>query len=257
MSEVVFVKPRHIYHSYQDYWRLVELNNYAWCYEDEMNAQDESKVYILTWFGAQGDGWQGAKAHIIVWNLEWHQPDHDLPGVKEWWSPDAAFARQNNWRYVPCGSDTRLNPHPNVRRPRGYDVALMMYRDPHRRAHLIWQMQQRGLKIAPDGWDINRHRSLQTSRVQVHIHQHEQIRAVSPLRFAVAAAYQLPIITETLEDSGILSECLLQADYAHLPNAVVDHLGRNRVSMLHACATLLHVQLCHHHTFTKCIQAAL
>src|SRR5262249_31843084 len=149
------------YGSYFDFWRLVELAGYGWVYEDEIDLFNSSNCYILTWFGCQSDFHPDKTARLICWNLEWNNGTV-LPGV-EYWSPDAWYARQNGWKYVPVGSHPRLNQgalYTYTSQANLYDVTLQMYRDPERRAHIIHRMRDAGLQIAPDGWDLTRHLSL-------------------------------------------------------------------------------------------------
>lgn len=258
MNNVIFVKPRHDYGSYRDYWRLVELAGYGWCFEDEIDIYDKSKCYIFTWFGVQSDFAPDAQARLICWNLEWAN-NPILPNV-EYWSPDAWYAAQNNWHYVPVGShrDLRDGFYPPVEELlKLFDVTLQMYRDPQRRAHLIHRMRDAGLQIAPDGWGEIRHAYLMQSKCLVHIHQFHDNNSVSPLRFALAAAYHLPVISESLSDAGILKNSVIQSPYHDLPDTVLRYLKPERAGDLQRYADALHTRLVQQYTFKTVIEAAL
>lgn len=254
---IIFVKPRHDYGSYQDYWTLVNLAGYRWVYEDEIDIHNAAHCYIFTWFSCQSDFAPDAKARLICWNLEWAN-NPILPNV-EYWTPDAGYAAQQGWHYVPVGSDKRLRLGSLAGEDDAklYDVTLQMYRDPQRRAHIIHRMRDAGLQIAPDGWNEQRHHSLMHSRCQVHIHQFDDNPAISPLRLAVAAAYHLPVISEALTNAGILKNTVIQSPYHDLPTSVVDYLKPERAADLQRFADALHTRLCQQYTFKCVIEAAV
>lgn len=263
---VIFVRTRHNYVSMQDYYRLAELAGYPIVYDDEMQLDNPAHCYILSWFSTQSPFPDDVKARLICWNLEWADVPI-LPGV-EYWSPDKAYAEQHDWRYVPVGSDARL--FDGVRYASGgvdihipgmdfkiYDVTLQMYRDVLRRASLIKRIRDGGITIAPDGWNEQRHHALLHSRVQVHIHQHDNQHVVSPLRFAVAAAYRLPIITERLHSAGAFDGLVIQSSYDGLPECLNEYLSPARRIALHEYGAALHEKLCHELTFQKVVESSV
>jgi hypothetical protein len=254
MSNVIFVQPRHNYGTYQDYFRLVELSGYRWLYEDEIDLSS-TNTYILTWFGVQSAFSLDTKARLICWNLEWANVPV-FPNV-EYWTPDAWFALKNGWKYVPVGSHKALYCDDYRTHLQIYDVALQMYRDPLRRAHMIHRFRDAGLKIAPDGWQEVRHRSLMQSRCMVHIHQLEDNQTISPLRFALAAAYRLPVISESLTNVGILRDCVVESPYHDMPEAIIEWLKPNRSAELQRKADALYTRLVEQYSFRTVVEAAL
>ena len=76
MAEITFVKTRHVYDSYTDFWRLVELSGFPTIYYDEMDLR-QSGVFIIS--PTNGSVEQHLEnhvndfprnAHLILWNLE-------------------------------------------------------------------------------------------------------------------------------------------------------------------------------------------
>ncbi len=293
MPNVIFCRPRHKYESYTDYWRLVELSDYPIIYIDEIDPQSDN-TYILTPLnGEWQDGWQDPCAQIILWDLEWHLPN---PGIAEWnesvWRPGVArvFA-SDKWYAEKIGAEyVLLGSHPNLvgywaaslgdgvlekswfppegsraftpaqeaeRRKGKYDIALMAYLSP-RRSPIKSQLEQMGLKIAPNAWGLERDRALTESRAMLHIHQHDDVATVAPQRWALAAAYKLPLITEGVEDSGLFDfSHALSTDYNNLASIAHDFIRRHDPRTLETYGTALHQFLCVEHTFRKCVEAAL
>lgn len=265
MSEVIFCKTRYQdigYHSYSDFWRLVELAGYPVIYVDELDAQSDN-IYILTplndeWLA----GWQSPRARIIhyelEWRTDWRAEVNEPPGVAEVWVCDKHYAEHIGAKYVPMGSDERLNEARSYRHDwnneTNYDVALMAYRDPPRRQIIIQELRDRQLSIAPNAWKIERSSYLMSSRTMVHIHQTEQSNGIAPLRWCLAAAHRLPIISETVPDRGIFGYThMMTADYHYLAGFVKQALGDHY--LLSDYASALHSLLCHEWTFRRCIEA--
>jgi hypothetical protein len=252
VAEIIFVQTRHWYGSYQDYWKLVELSGFPSIYDDQMDLDDPNHCYIITWFCAQVDRFAGAKARVICWNLEWAN-DPILPGV-EYWSPDAAYAAQNGWKYVPVGSDRRLKlSGDDAERGEMFDVALMMYRDVNRRRTAILRLHESRLTIAPNEWAEARDYYMRQSRCMVHIHQLDHISAVSPLRFALAAAYAMPIISEELSNPGLFSSVIIESSYDAMADTVHDWLLPTRRVALQYYGSRLQMLLCQDYTFKDAV----
>lgn len=253
---VIFVKPRHFYGTYVDYFRLVELAGYPVIYEDEMDLSNPEHCYILSWFSAQSPFPDDIKARLICWNLEWADVPI-LPGV-EYWSPDKWYAEQHDWKYVPVGSDSQLRfDYPRFVTMPLYDVTLQMYRDVQRRASLIRRIKDCGITVAPDGWGFQRAHSMDASRIQLHIHQHDSQHVVSPLRFAVAASWRMPIITERLNDAGIFNRVVIQSTYDGLPDCLTEYLSPSRRATLHEFGASLHQRLCIDMPFKKVVESSV
>lgn len=264
-SDIVFAKTRHFYQSYSDYYRLVELAGYPVCYVDEIAADDASKCYIFSPLnGETQQGWPDAKASIIHLDLEYHLP---APGVEQWnvsvrppgvsrvWIPDPWLARYHNAEYVILGSDPRLNPEPERREPKTYDVAFVGYRDVYRRQVILQQLAALGVTIAPNGWGNERHEALLRSSAYLQIHQWDNIPAISPQRWCVAAAYKLPVISEKLADNGAFGYShMLTSEYKYLAEFVQLWTRRNDPRGLENFGLALYSFLCEEHTFRKTIE---
>lgn len=263
MSNIIFARTRTPYDSYQDFFRLVELSEFPLIYVDEIPREGvRDNVYIIT--PANGEWQHGIEtdAKVIHWQLEWCTHPNDSPnsppGTTETWSHDAWQARNIGARYVPIGSHPNLVHAPlNGPQVLEYDVALLSYMS-YRRQVVAHEMETRGMRLAPNGWAAERHYILTRSKALVHIHQHDAIPGVAALRLALAAAYKMPVITETCADYGIFGQGdLLRADYGWLAEAAQQWVCRNDAKMLEEYGQSLHHTLCEVHTFRKCIEAAL
>lgn len=277
MSDVIFVKTRHQgewvtdengnvvyrggYQSYSDYFRLAELAGYPICYVDEIDAYDASKTYIITPLNDEWlKGWPDAKAQIIHHEAEWRtdwRADVDEPlGVSRVWHIDPYMGKQKGFEYVPVGSDDRLNEASgNYHSIKQYDVAIMSYQT-HRRQVITAQLENMGLRLsALDSlWGNRRSQTLTQSYCMVHTHQNDNAPGIASLRWAIAAAHRLPMITETVRDRGIFGySCMVQSDYEYL-SAFTAHMLKDRVQ-LQEYGEALHNLLCIENTFRKVIES--
>ena len=271
MPSVIFCRPRHDYESYSDLYRLIALSGYPLIYIDEIDP-DSDDTFIITILNDEWPyGWPEATAQIILYDLEWHVPIGDLqewnqsiwrPGVARVWAADKWYATQISTRerivkYVPLGSHPGLGYGEDVD-DLLYDVALMAYLGPRRRSAVVHQLQQRGLTIAPNAWGAERHRILSNSRAMVHIHQWDNVPGIAAQRWAMAAAYKLPLITETVQDAGILDHThMISGDYGLLASLAQTWLRRNEAQILASYGERLYQLLCVEHTFRKSVEAAL
>ena len=258
MTEPTFVRTRHVYDSYETIVTLAQLSGYDLCYPDEIDAYDASKCYIILTRNGEfnENGFPDAASRLIHWNLEWdaYPP---LAGVNETWSADKWFASTIGARYVPIGSHRNLNCQPDATLPHEYDAALLAYLGPYRRGWLVNQLAEH-IRIAPNAWNPERDTILRKSRSMLNIHQREGVNAVAAQRFALAAAYRLPVITETLADSGIFDHTtIMQADYGNMVEFAQMWLCRNDGHMLQEWGFALYDKLCVERTFRKLVDAAL
>lgn len=263
MDEVVFARPRHTYGSYSDFWRLVELSGFPIIYMDEIDA-DSDNIYIFStpdthWHdGTYHQGYPGARARMICYNLEWYA-DVDyraIPGV-EIWSPDKWWAEKIGAKYVPMGSHGGLCHEDGLDWAKVYDVATL-WAPSFRRYVGRGQLISHGINIAPDGWGQARHELLSQSRCMVTVHQKDGLATVAPQRWCLAAAYGLPMITETLADSGIFTATYrLMCDLEYLGQFVQTWLAPENANALADYGHGLHQLLCERYTFRKGIEAAL
>lgn len=266
MSDVIFCATDFYlqggYRSYVDFFHLVKLAGYPIIPVSQIDPDSDNTFIFTPANGETVNGWPNARANIILWQLEWMLTDeHNTPpGVTCVWASDAGFAKANGFEYVPMGSDDRLNVvDANVYSGKSfekpYDVSLLSYQT-GRRQVITQQLQQHGVGLAPVSglWEWPRSIALLQSHAMVHVHQHDHIQTVAPLRWALAAAHRLPMITETIADRGIFGYgCMVQADYEFLAAFTANMLKDKR--LLADYASALHGLLCEEYTFKKVIEA--
>lgn len=271
MVNPIFCRTRHTYESYTDFWRLVELSGFPCIYVDQIEPDSDNTYIVTPLNGEWNEGWQDPRATIILWDLEWrleglpvdymgtNAPGINVSGISRIWASDKRYAEQIGAEYVPLGSHAGL-AHGYIDNgvQKVYDVALLAYLGPPRRAQMVGRLQSAGIVIAPNGWGQERHNYLQASRAMLHIHQHDGIQTVAPQRWALAAAYGLPLITETLIDRGIFGNSnMLMCNYEHLPEFVRMWTLRNEARILEDFGRALHQLLCVERTFRGNVEAAL
>lgn len=245
------------YDSYDDFWRLVELCGYEIISIDDIEADNPEATYIITPInGNVKSGWPNAKARIILWNMEWTAKTGAIPGVAEIWASDRYFAHKTGARFVPVGSHPDLVAVRNTPQAAVWDVAVLAYRGPHRRGHILEQLDKRGFSLAPDGWGEARDAVLRQSRVLVHIHQHEAWPCVPVLRFAFAASAWIPVVAERCQDAlpYVAGRDYMAADYDRLP-AVVERFLNDGYSGDFAAS--MYQTACATHRFDLNVAAAL
>lgn len=256
----IIAYPRHVYESYHDLRRLVELAAFPVCFVDEIDPAAAGKVYILpiqnSEVDAAGKHWHNAKARIIRWLFEWERYP-DVPGIEETWCSDPWWSEQINARYVPLGSDKRLrDTNPGKGAEIEYDAAYMGYMIPRREQ--IWhELQVAGVKLSPvSAWGDTRDKVLNSSRVYLQVHQRPEARTIAPLRVVVAAAYRLPYITETVESRGILYHNLMTCAYSFIPQ-FVRNWTKEPSTQLADLGHSLHRTLCYDHPFDQTVLNSL
>lgn len=262
MTNIIFADTRHNYHnwtggwgSYTDFWKLVELSGFPTCYVDEIDTASDN-VYIFAVKNGEITGWPSDRARVIHWNLEQFSYE-PTPGVSETWVSDAAFAAQGGGKYVLMGSHDGLVMEDKIPPVREFDVIPLSYMT-HRRQVIVNRLTNLGLKVAPNGWDEIRHFYLRASSAMLHIHQNDDKPYVAPQRFALAAAYKLPVISEMLADRGCFGYSnVLTSDFANLAEFTQMWTCRNEHAMLEDYGLALHSLLCKQYTFRKCVEAAL
>lgn len=231
MTEIVFAKPVHKYDSYYDFYRLAELSGFPIISVSDI---DITRDYIVITAPMNGDYkehfvgnlaiWEATGeitggqlmrqkqsglprlAHLIVWNLERPSGSGSVgqyaADSKSWidnrfcdevWVSDPSMADETMLRYVTLGSDYGLgepaweNKH--------YDFTHMSVTIP-RRVHIYKEFNNIGPNCWP--WDEpSRDEVLKASKFALNVHQ-DNFPFSEPLRFALFAAYGLPVISERL-----------------------------------------------------------
>lgn len=259
MRQVVFAHPRHIYDSYTDYRALSKLD-FETCFYNEIDLSREA-VYIVSPFNGElppAVAYQKSivpekdrKARVVYWNLE--RPDHPgfmkepgepmervmarvvdecLAVVDFVWISDRSLAKLDpRLIYVIMGSNKALAEAAG--RPYEWDLCHMSYVH-GRRDDMVRKLEAAGLNIGPNGFGEARAKVLSASRMMVNIHQREPLRPYAPLRFNLAAAYGLPIVTETLDDPYPLvpGQSVFMADFGAPLVELVRDLVKNRTEEL-------------------------
>lgn len=261
MANLYFCKTRHHYDSYSDLWALVDLSGFDTCYVDEIDPGSSNTYICPVLNGEWHHGWQQhVRAQIILWDLEWRiAPDVDFagvipPGVQRVWASDKWYADQIDAEYVLLGSHPGLKLDADSDNAGGWDTTFMAYMNGRRNA-VQGDLLRAGISIAAPAWNPERHQRLMNTRAMLHVHQHESINTVAPLRFALAAAYAIPLISETCHDPAGFRGRVLFSDYDYMADytrmalrheAVMENYGRD-----------LYQHLCIESTFRKCVEAAL
>lgn len=249
----IFIAPRQVYPSYSDFWTLVQLSGYEVLYADEINPGDTQATYIFSGPEDIPDltGWQ---ARTVFWQLEYagdYTEQANIRSADYVWSSDPHHAAQTDSRYVLLGSHRGLNPSLD-RGSNRYDVTMLAYMTDRRRR---LQAELDELNWSPDypGHDgEGRHDVLRTSRLMLHAHQHDEA-ALTPLRFALAAAYRLPVIAEAVPDSGNYLGKVQFAPYGDLPT----HARRFLSGEMPLSGDKLYQWLCEDYTFYDGVEEAL
>lgn len=256
MSDPIFALPRYDYASYRDLYALIGLSGFQTCYTDEIDPASDN-TYICTMLNGEipADGWQGRRARILLYDLEWHL-DGVPPIFDEVWVGDAWYARQIGARYVPMGSHPDLRPNADSTWHERYDVAYIGYiNGVARRERMRQRLRENGVKVSPTGaWGDDRHRILSNSAVYLNVHQWDNIPTLPPLRMVIAAAYALPVVSETVADAGLFEGRILQLHYNWVAETL-PHVLHDKPTM-EMCGHL-HQLLCVDRTFRKSIEAAL
>jgi len=273
-NKLIFLRPRHDYGSYRDLYSLIKLSGYPLQYVDEADY-DSDNLYIFS--SPQADWWTNFplshKARIVYYDFEFYD-DFDprkVPSGIELWSADPAYAKHHAIKYVMLGSHPLLAGYADgdlwVTQYTG-DIHLGKIYDTILLAHMTWRRQQiqgqmidLGLTVAPnEGLSGSyRHEILSNTRAMVHVHQRDNWKRQAPQRFALAAAYHMPLFSEAVIDMGLLNlSHVFYSDHDNLAQHVSIWIGRpNDVNILNTYTQALHQLLCHQYTFKKVIEAAV
>ena len=233
MNSVVFVYPRVEYPSYTDYRRLVQCSGFESCFGDQMDP-GRNCTYVISpiWSSDFSDCVSGIArlprcARMIWWFLErpiffGPRPENEMAdimlgrGFDEVWLSDRYFYNRlpadPRFRFVPVGSDEVLAS--GVSSAKLYDFChlSLIY---GRRDSLYRRLPG---TLAPNGFGAERDRILQASRFMLNVHQDED-PVLEGLRFAVAAANRIPLISESCGDPFpfVEGEDFLSVPYHDLP----------------------------------------
>jgi len=266
--KITFVKTRHHYDSYIDFWRFVELSEFPTIYVDELDVS-QNGVFIVAPINGEWrphiDNQANKKrnAHLIHWNLE--RPSGSAGSIGQYaadgrelqanryidniWHSDRRLATETGQEFIVLGSDERLAIEgDNTKRYVFCHLSALT----DRRKRIIDQFDQ--ASIGPNSWDNERAAVLRQSKYALNIHQ-DNHPYMEPLRLALYAAYGLPIISESLIDSYPLvdGEHIITAAYNEIPKRLRIESGENyghSLPMGERCKQLL----CHDYNFKKMVE---
>lgn len=228
---IIFARTRHNYDSYMDFWKLVELSGFKWVWLDEIEPESEN-TYIFTPHNGQllelvagwGPRWTERKCKAVWWCLE--RPDGNaVPFVQavdsvqgqvdaSWVSDEYVATLHPKLTYVVLGSHEGLRESaPET--DKTFDFAHMSYAW-GRRADLYATMRARGLVEAPNAFGAERSKILGRTKIMVNAQQYET-PVVAPLRFAIAAAHRMPVLTERATAISIYEGSVVQASIDKMP----------------------------------------
>jgi len=195
------------------------------------SAREESACYIGTLHSCVT--LSGSKGKIVKWFLERPAITGDcatlfrtmrMNGVDEVWVSDRSLYNKNkeSCRFVPVGSHEKLAAVSVLKK---YDIAHMSFLN--NRRSVIHSMS---CSKAPCFYDIERRsEALSISKFLLNIHQFDD-QCSEPLRFALAAAAGIPIISEICADPyPYETPGILQVPYSDIVG-VVDRLVREDYS---------------------------
>jgi hypothetical protein len=209
---------------------------------------------------------RGTRGRVIWWNLE--RPDNInfkdvlddvcsyVDGV---WVSDARYAQlDSRMTYVPLGSHAGITGGVAMPAHKEYDVCHLAYLW-GRREGVIRKLKERGLAIAPEAWGGGQQNSvLGTSRLMLNMHQYDGLKIIAPIRVAVAAAYALPVLTESIDDRGVLEEGdFAAAPFKELIDETVRLLRPEHAGQLQVMSARLHQRLCVEWTFRRGVEHGL
>lgn len=232
--EIVFCKTRHAYGSYGDFWRLVEASKFATCFVDELDLRRDCTFIVTPWNGEttpileRARQHPNAKAKVVWWLLERDMCDRGFDEtfdqaaalVDDVWVSDRSYAtRHPRLRFVMLGGHPDLTHVTNLRKQ--FDVCTLAYLW-GRRQHVTTILAHQGISIAPEAFGRQaQDQIVAASSIMLSMHQYDAARIIAPLRFAVAAAYGLPVLTEQVDDPWPLTSGVdfIEAAYDDLPAA--------------------------------------
>jgi hypothetical protein len=260
----VFLFPDKDYASYTDVRHLVALSGFeSYRLAEGRSLSDDTPMIILN--PEQPPSFPPHMSRFIWWSLEYggkYEPD--LSGWRgEVWASDPAWAQAHGAKMVVMGSHPDLNGDPltpSYRDDKFHDVTMLGYMTPRRdalRSSLIASGISMPTEIYP-GYGMERHIQLLRSRLMLHAHQDDARRAIAPQRFALCAAYRLPLVYEDVPDRGAYADYATFAPYERLASTVREYLaGHYDAPTETGIGERQYQWLCVENTFRTCVERAL
>lgn len=256
-GDPVFVFNEKPYPSYSDIRRLVELSGFKAVTTKQIDAFSRAPYIVVS--PEPIPDLNGLKARIICWQLEYAGDyTNNYDGFTgEVWASDKAWAAERGAKYVLMGSHAELGLHEFTKDPTPeWDVTMLGYMTPRRQSvkdklsSLNWPNDYPGHES--DGY---RARVLDCTRLMLHVHQHNGQPYCAPQRIAIAAAYHMPVLSETVRDAGELKDHIAYSSYVNLPSAVKKVVKDPSLAAYNG--SRLHEYLCIEHPFRTCVEEAL
>ena len=257
--ELVFARTRHRYDSYVDFWRLVEAAGFSTCFVDEIDF-DADRTYVFTPLNGEWQGRNYRRARIIWWNLE--RPQDDTLGdsltkvasqVDAIWVSDRWYAsRDDRFTYVQIAGHSSFGTRTDER---NWDICPLSYLWGRRR-EAVDRLAMKGYKIAPDAWGRDgQDKFVASSWLMLNLHQYAGLNTVAPIRFAVAASYGIPIVSEPFNDV-VAGDLIMTSSVINRLEVVIDRLFEKK-HRLYQAGEELHHKLCVETDFRREIERKL
>lgn len=236
MRDIVFAHPHTKYDSYTDYRRLAEINQFEICTVDDINV-NRNALYIVCPHNGEVDAAlqarpkQGRKCKVALWFLERPAGAFDKFKARTQELIDTQFdyilfsdmamyglvAHIDGTRFIPGGSHVALGTPGSTKE---HDFCHMSY--VWGRRGIIDELQH-VLKMGKNGWRDERHETLMRSKFMLNVHQ-DSDPYHEPLRFALCAAYALPMVSEFCANPFpyVAGVDFIQADYKDLKAKTIE-----------------------------------
>lgn len=186
--------------SYEDYWRLIELDKMPTCELAEADLESDNTYICAPWNGyAAAHFNRPHKCRVIHWDIE--RPGlAQQPGVDEVWVSDRTqYAMHQGFdvNYVALGGHRKLGGLPEY--PKLYDFATLAYHD-GRRAGMFGALASRGILLSGNAYGPERDHILAHSHAGLMLFQ-DDYKIMTPLRAVLYACWKLPIVAEHVGDT--------------------------------------------------------
>jgi hypothetical protein len=267
VQDIIFAHPTVSYDSYYDYRKLVEVSGFEICNQDQIDVNRDA-FYIVS--PLNGDVEAALKARpkndrkckIIHWFLErpgagfedWAKQQLENNLDELWFTGIDMYnlvKHLGNTKFVPAGSDARLGSQED--RQKIYDVCHMSYVY-GRRDRIINNLRCR---VGQNCWNPERHEVLLGSKFLINTHQ-DNNNYYEPLRFALAAAHKLPIVSETCGDTFPYEAGV---DYAYAPydklSAFFEEILRQDYDIHRRRADVMFEKACNKFKFSDNVKKAI
>lgn len=253
-GDPVFVFSEKEYPSYSDIRRLVQLSGFQSVTTKQIDAFSRAPLIVVS--PEPIPDLNGLKARVICWQLEYAGDyTHNYDGFTgEVWASDKSWADERNAKYVLMGSHRELAQSPRLDKAFA-DVTMLGYMTPRRQSIKDKLNSLRWPEDYPGHDTGKRDAILSTTSLMLHVHQHNGQPYCAPQRIAIAAAYHMPVLSETVRDVGDLKKYVAYSSYVNIPSAVSKAI--KTIESGENVGKHLHEYLCVERPFRKCVEEAL